>query len=354
MRKIAVLLVLAAALCGGCIGPFAPVPPPPPPEYPTTKPTRHTPATPAAPSAAPATPTAPPATPPAAETMALVNGRPITMARLQEILVHAYGMPIAQHLVGLELALQAVAERGLTVTEEDIQEEHRMTIRHSFKGLGSPAKDEEFLDHILAQKNISRHLWRVIMHRTAALRKLAPKNIQVTEAEIRAEFGQRYGRKAVVRHVQTTTLAEAQKVKELADKGIDFSLLVTKYSTNESRKNGGVLPPIGPETAQVSPAMRQAALAMTKVGEISSPILTGTKFHVLRLEKIVEPKTVKYADEKPKIAAEIRELRVRMFQNKMMKQLILKAKIDFIDPILKAQSERDEKAAAAAKAKKKK
>ena len=285
--------------------------------------------------------------------MAVVNGRPIDMAKLHEVLVHAYGMPIAQQLVGLELARQAVEERGLTVTEEDIQKEHRMTIRQSFKGIASPAKDEELLDHILAQKNMSRQVWRVIMHRNATLRKLAPKNIEVTEAEIRAQFGQRYGRKAVVRHIQTVTLADAQKVKELADKGIDFTLLVTKYSTNESRKNGGLLPPIGPDTAQVSPAMRQTALAMTKVGEISSPIQTDTKFHVLRLEKIIEPKTAKYIEAKPKIAAAIREQRIRLFQNNMLKQLIGRAKIHFVDPILKAQADRHEKAAAAVKAKKK-
>ena len=294
-----------------------------------------------------------PAGPTSGKIMALVNGRPVPMANLHEILVHSYGMPIAQHLVGLELARQAAEKNGFTVTQKDVDEENRITIREMFKRMGPASKDEEFLDRFLAQKNMSRHLWGAIMHRNALFRKLAPKEIPVTEAEIRAQFGRLYGRKVIVQHIQTATLAQAQKVKELADRKQDFAMLAKRYSTNESRKNGGLLPPIGPQTTQVSPAMRQTALAMTKVGEISSPIQTDTKFHVLRLEKIIEPKTAKYIEAKPKIAAAIREQRIRLFQNNMLKQLIGRAKIHFVNPILKAQADRHEKAAAAVKAKKK-
>jgi parvulin-like peptidyl-prolyl isomerase len=150
----------------------------------------------------------------------------------------------------------------------------------------------------------------------------------------------------VVRHIQTFKLEDAQKVKELADKGIDFTLLVTRYSTHESRKNGGLLPPIGQDTVQVSPAIRNVALAMKRIGEISNPIQAGTRWYILKLEKVIEPKGVKYADVKDKIAASLRERRISMYQNEILQKLIAEAKIQYVHPILKEQ---EAKAKAAAK-----
>lgn len=278
--------------------------------------------------------------------MAQVNGRPVLMRELNEILVMSYGRPVAQQLVGLELARQAAAKKGLAVTEKEVDAEHVRTLHEMFRRLGPAGRFEEHLDQFLAQKNMSRSLWRVIMRRNALLRKLAPTGAPVSEADLRVEFGRRYGRKVVVRHVQAATLEDAQKVKELAGKGLDFTLLVTRYSTHESRKNGGLLPPIGPGTTQLTPALRQVALAMRKIGEISNPVQAGTKWHVLKLEKILEPKGVQFADVKDKIAASIREQRVRIFQNRMLQGLIARAKIQYVNPILKAQEAKAKAAAA--------
>jgi len=274
------------------------------------------------------------------EIMAYVNGRAVGMEQLSKILVQSYGRPVAQQLVGLELAKQAAAKKGLSVTEKEVDEEHARTVRELFRSLGPAGPFEEHLDRFLAQKNMSRALWQVIMRRNALLRKLAPREVPVSEVDIRQEFGRRYGRKVVVRHIQASKLADAQKAKELADKGIDFTLLVTRYSTHESRNNGGLLPPIGRDTVQLTPALRNVALAMKKIGEISNPIQAGTRWHILKLEKIIEPKGVNYADVKKEIAASLREGRIRIFQNQMLQKLIAEAKIEYVNPILKEQEDK--------------
>jgi len=280
------------------------------------------------------------------EIMAYVNGQAVSMAPLHSILVQSYGRPVAQQLVGLELARQATGAKGLSVTEEEVDAEHDRTLKEMFRRLGPTDRAEEHLDRFLGQKNMSRSLWRVIMRRNALLRKLAPKDIPIPEAELREQFGRLYDRRVVVRHIQTETLEEAQRMKELADKGADFEKMATRYSTHESGKIGGLLPPIGRSTAQLTPALRQVALAMKKIGEISNPVQAGTKWHVLKLDRIIEPENVKYADEKQKIAASLREKRIRIFQNQMLQKLIADAKIQYVQADLKAQEDKARAAAA--------
>lgn len=272
--------------------------------------------------------------------MAYVNGQAVSMRPLHKILVTSYGRPVAQQLVGLELARQATAKKRLSVSEEEVDAEHDRTLKEMFRRLGPSDRAEEHLDRFLGQKNMSRSLWRIIMRRNALLRKLAPRDIPIPDAEIREHFARLYDRRAVVRHIQTDTLEDAQRMKELADKGADFEKLAARYSTHESGKIGGLLPPIGRSTAQLTPALRQVALAMKKIGEISNPVQAGTKWHVLKLEKIIEPEDVKYADVKAKIAASLREQRIRVFQNQMLQKLIADAKIQYVDPDLKAQEEK--------------
>jgi len=341
MRNVTVILIVSAAVGGGSCVNKAPAPAwKAPAEVATKEPAK-------APAKEPAKePASKPAEAPAeASVMAYVNGQPVSMARLNDVLVRAYGMPIAQQVVALELTRQAAAAKGLSVTEKDVDDEHKRTLDQMFRQIGPGGDYDKFLDRFLAQKNMSRGLWRVIVHRNALLRKLAPKDIKIDEEEILARFGLMYDRKVVVRHIQTATLDQAQKIKKLADDGGDFARLAATYSTHESRKNGGLLPTIGKSTAQISPALRDVALAMTKIGEISGAVQTGTAFHILKLERIIEPKDVKYADVKEKIAASLKEQHIRMFQNQMLQQLIGEAKVRYVNPILKEQVAKAEKAA---------
>jgi len=269
--------------------------------------------------------------------MAYVNAQPIPMAALQDILVRGYGLPVAQQLVATELARQAAEKKGISVTEAEVQAEHELTLQQAFAQATQLERKEEMLDQLLSQRNVSRGQWMLTMRRNALLRKLAPTDIEVTDQELAQEYQRMSDRKAVTRHIETASLEEAQKVKKLAEKE-DFALLAQRYSINPSRENGGLLPPIGKATNQVSPALRQAALAMKTAGEISDPVQTGTTFHILKLEGIIEPKEVKFADVKDNIAAAIRERKVRVFQSEYLQKLFQEAKIEYANPILKAQA----------------
>ena len=275
--------------------------------------------------------------------MAYVNDRPVYTAELHEILVRAHGMKLAQYLIVNELVDQAAADKGISVTDDEIGQQNARTLEEMFPTVADHTQRARLLEQFLIQKNMTRRQWDMVARRNALVAKLVGKKPEVTEAELRREFGRRYGRQVVIRHIQTASLADAQKVlKMLIDKG-DFAELAQKHSTNASSRNGGLLPPIGKDTARIAPAIRQAALAMTKVGEISNPVQVGTAFHILKLERIIEPAKVKLDDVRGKLAATISWRRSQATQNRILADLIRKARIRYVNPILKSQADKEPK-----------
>ena len=193
---------------------------------------------------------------------------------------------------------------------------------------------------MLEQKKVSRTQWQIAMRRSATLRKLAEQEATVTDQEVRDEFNVQFGQKVVVRHIQTATLTKAQELlTRLYGEKADFTDLARRHSTHPSAKDGGLLPPISRRGADVSipPAIRQAALAMKKVGEYSDPIQTGTSFHILKLEEIIEPQNVKFEDARDQLRGALLERNILVLQPKILQRLIQKANIEYVHPVLKRQ-----------------
>jgi len=274
--------------------------------------------------------------------MAKVNGRPIYLQQLTDILITNYGLPVADHLIASELVRQLAEKKKITVTDKEVQEEHRRTLGLGFGRETSESQREEALKRYLAQRGITRKQWDMTMRRNAILRKLAAKQVKITDEILKQEFLDRYGRKAQVRLIQLATLAETRGALKRLKNGEDFAKLAQKVSLHPSAQNGGELPPIGSKTKGIAPALRNAALALKRVGEISDPVLVGTKFHILRLEKIIEPENVKLKDVKKKLVADVREKQIRQIRQAMLQKLIrdatLRGDIEYVHPILKAQA----------------
>jgi parvulin-like peptidyl-prolyl isomerase len=79
---------------------------------------------------------------------------------------------------------------------------------------------------------------------------------------------------------------------------------------------------------------------MTRVGEVSDPVQVGSRFHILKLDRIIEPKDVEFEEVKDAIAADLRERMVRTAANLLLVGLMQSAVVEFVDPSLKAQADR--------------
>ena len=348
MRELRCLICLGAlvgVLVAGC-------------DDPKVAATSETPDAPTAPAPTPAAPnvTGDPAPAPAPEpgeqVAVLVNGQPVPVAKLNDLLLRAYGMEMARHLVASELVRQEAGKQNVTVTDADVQAENDHTLQRLFGTVTAPKGDpaalkaaaaqrEQLLAQLLEQKKVSRTQWQIAMRRSATLRKLAEREATVADQEVRDEFNSQFGQKIVVRHIQTATLTKAQELlTRLYGEKADFEDLARRHSAHPSAENGGLLPPISRRggDASIPPAIRQAALAMTKIGEYSDPIQTGTSFHILKLERIIEPQNVKFEDIRDQLRAALLERNVLVLQPKILQRLIQKANIVYVHPVLKRQA----------------
>ena len=272
--------------------------------------------------------------------MAYVNGKAIGMETLYDLLLRARGLEMAQALIADELVRQAAQKAKVTITDADVEAEMVLSLERIFGEVPTGEQRERMLQQFLLRFKVSHAQWLLSMRRNAYVRKLAEPKVTVSEAEIQEEFGRQFGRKVEVRHIQTESLNRAQEVLKKLEAGENFEKLAFQYSTNASGKSGGKLPPIGPKTVGVLPAIRQAALAMRAVGEISDPVRVGTSFHILALVKIIPPQSAKLADVRDALKASLRRRKLMMLRQQILQDLIRSAKVEFVDPVLRSQSQK--------------
>lgn len=281
-----------------------------------------------------ARPEAEPTGPTDREVMAYVNDEPVYMGRLYELLLRGPGLQFAQELVRHEVVLQAGREKGVVVTEADMEAEQARFMELMAPGLDE-AQRQQVLQQIIARKQMSLTQWEMMLRARSILRKLAAEGLEVPEEAVRAQFNREYGRKVVVRHIQTQTLAEAREVRELAQEG-DFAALAAEHSINASGKEGGLLPPIGPKSDSVPAAIRDTAMALD-VGEVSNPVQVGSTFHVLKAERMIEPKDVKFEDVEAEMRRQVREKILQARGQVLLRQMVADAEVEFVDPVLAEQ-----------------
>lgn len=269
--------------------------------------------------------------------MAYVNGEPLYMDQLHDLLVSGYGMVVAQQLVANELVRQEAKRKNIVVTDAEVEAEHKRTMDAMFGTVNDANQRQRLLQQLLKRNNVSLVQWKMTMRRNALLAKLAVNQVQVSEADIKEAFDRRYERKVEVQHIQTATLADAQTVLRDLASGTEYTALVTKYSIGPSADQAGLLTPFGTKDTGTPPALRQVALSMKTVGEVSDPIQVGTAFHIIKLLRIIEPKNVRYQDVRDGLAAEVAKRKAVALQQDILQILIRSGKMQYVNPVLKSQ-----------------
>ena len=278
---------------------------------------------------------------PVDDVMATVCGEPIPMSSLCELLIEANGLPLAQQLIAEELVRQESVRRGVDVTEKEIQAESDLTLKQMFPQIDQAPQREQLLAQLLQQRNMTPKVWQIVMRRNAHLRRMVADTVSIDQKQLEDEFAGEYGRKVRVRHIQVPTLQAAQEVLRRVNGGEDFLKILEEVSTSTTASEGGLLPPIG-KTTPIPPAIREAALAMTEVGEVSQPVQTATAFHILKLEEIIKPQDVGLADVRGRIEDALLQRNVRNAQNALLMDLLKNADtqghIQYVNPTLREQA----------------
>ncbi|MCY2929660.1 MAG: peptidylprolyl isomerase [Planctomycetota bacterium] len=244
---------------------------------------------------------------------------------------------MARDIIYLELVEQDAAARGVSLTDADVKAEHERTLEDRFAKLGPKGQWESLFAQVLAQNNISRKHWMLIARRNALLRRLAPE-MPIKDEDTRDAYAKLYGRKVQVRHIESANLGDASDVIARLNKGADFAQLAREVSLSNDRSAGGLLPPFSAQSSEVPALMRQVAFALKQPGALSDPLQVNGAYHVLKLEKFIEP-DLPYDQVKDEVARVLRNEKIRLWGNQHLADLTAAASVEFVEPVLKAQYE---------------
>ena len=275
---------------------------------------------------------------PGRDIMATVNGHPLYMADLLELLIRGPGPAYSGQLVREEIVRQEMIRLKLKVTGEEILDEAERILKIMVPQAKTAQERRQVLAQLLVQKQVSQEQWLRSIRLTARLRKLAEASVKITDKMLKAQFGNMYGQQRIVRHIELGSLDDARKALADARNGKDFKGMAFNRSLAQTAATGGLLPPIGPRTRGVPAAIMQAVMAMENKGELSDPVQVGARFHILKLEKIIAPRDVKFEDVKDKVVEAVKESLLRRHQKLILDQLEKKARVRYVNPILKRLS----------------
>ncbi len=309
-------------------------------------------ATPDSPEPVAAKPAEVPATEPASASaqsdavLAYVNGKPIYMAPLINMVVASQGMEASQHLIATELVNQASAEKGITATDQEIKVEHDKTLKlkRMFGNIEDLAQRETMLDAMLVRRGMSREQWNATMRRNVLLTKLVLPDVEVSDEELTNLYEDKYGRKLIARHILSNTAADAQVAIDRVANGEKFEAVMKDVSKSPRAAQGGLLPPAGAQSKNFPGPIKDAILALKAVGDISDAVMFQNKFYVFYLDSIVEAQEVKLEDVKDELATEITDGKLGAARQAKLGKMINDAKVDYINPILKQKQAVQDKA----------
>lgn len=257
--------------------------------------------------------------------VAVVNGQSISRQELAQQCLKRYAETVLESLVNKHLILQACQQRGIRITQDDIEQEiGRVCARFSLP-------KDRWLEMLQQERNITPEQYRRdIIWPTLALRQLAADKLQVTDALLAQEFESEYGPKVQVRMIAVSDRKKAEQLLAQAKAAPDqFGNLAKQHSEDpNSAAARGLIPPIRKHMGE--PEIEKIAFAM-KPGELS-PILEVAHQHlILMCEKQlpaahISPQYRQLANERLKERVVDRQLRAastELFQQLQQKSQVV-------------------------------
>ncbi len=270
----------------------------------------------------------------------------IRESSLVDSLKEAYGLGMLMYIVQRDIAWDVCREQGMVISVADVAQERTWTLDQMFQE-AKPGEDrEKLLEQLLNQPKPRSEMmtnieFDLIIQTNAALRKISQASLKdaITEESLKQQFDERYGSSVRVRFIQLTNQQEVQKVKRLLASGEDFATVASVESREpNSKRMGGLLPPFTINDRRYPEVFRQVAFNL-KEGEVSDPVQAGGSWHLIKLEKRIAPKAVKYEDVKDSLREDIQNRLVieamKAIRDKIGVQAL--ANLQVRDPILKEE-----------------
>ncbi len=228
---------------------------------------------------------------------------------------------------GIEARL---ARDNITITDIELQAEQSLLMQTL---AGDPDQAQRTLNQLRTQRGLGDTRFRQLLWRNAAMRRLVSDQVTITEAALQQAFAQRYGPRYETRLIVTDTLAHAGDITRQARAGESFIDLAIAHSSDPSRAQGGLLPPINLQDPSYPAAVRQVISQLT-VGTVSDPVALDRGFAVLKLERKIDGADLKLADVKGELESIVSRQMQQMLMQRLAREIILQSDLVIMDPAL--------------------
>lgn len=253
-----------------------------------------------------------------------VNGEAITYEMLARECVERHGKEVLDNLVNRTIIQQACAERGITVSEQEVNQEV-ITLSKKF-GLAV----EQYYQLLQAERGLTPVQYRRdVLWPMLAMRKLAGREVEVTRQMMQEAYADSYGPRVKARMIVLDNLRRAQEAWEkLRQQPEEFERMAREVSVEpNSRALGGTVPPIR-RFSGADEQIRKAAFAMKNPGEISGIVQVENRYIILKYEGMTEPVEHDPKDVEAQLHAEIEEREVARLLGETFEAIQNAARVD--------------------------
>lgn len=274
------------------------------------------------------------------EVIATVGGRDIRFSQIREPLLRGYGLTVLLNVVQLELAKAEAEKRGLKVTPEDITAETNATLNQMFPD-ADKTEYPRLLEQLLQTQRLTRGDFDMAMTVNAYLRAIAKSvmNTPPSDATLREAFNVLYGETVKVRHIAVSNMQEVSEAQKRLAAGVPFDAVARELSRNpKTGPLGGELPAFSRAASDITPVFKDTSFSL-KEGEISDPVQAEGFYHLIKLERKIPPKAVKFEDVKDAVTAELTRKTSDAFVKDLRASLATQARdsLKILDPTLAEQ-----------------
>ena len=173
------------------------------------------------------------------------------------------------------------------------------------------------------------------------LKKKLSADTSLTDADLKKYYETnkenfKRDREINTRHILVKTEEEAKQIQARIQKGEDFKELAKKYSIDpQAGANGGELG-YHPKGALV-PEYEQAAMKLTKVGQVSGIVKTQFGYHIIKLEGVKPPAYVSFEEVRDFIKQKMAQEKQAELIEKYINTLKKEANITIKEELLKEE-----------------
>jgi peptidyl-prolyl cis-trans isomerase C len=224
-----------------------------------------------------------------------------------------------------------LAEKGVKLSDEQVAAERALLLKNLSRDENTAVR---LLRELRQRRGLGDARFEQLLRRNAGLRLLIQDDVHLTDAAIQQAFDIENGRRYEARLITVDTLQKAGEVIRRAKAGESFIDLAVNFSTDPSRQQGGLLPPLSPADPTWPDGVRKMLVTMTP-GQISDPVAIERGFAVLRLERTLEPTGKKLEEVKDELAGRVRRSAERVLMQRLARHLLNDADLLVTDRALR-------------------